>query len=150
MPLTQQIIRQIVKDEVGSELKGTNQKIDQLEKDRLYVNFTRDKLGRLHSITVKSKKEVKHRAKPAYFSPVTEASTTPKIIAKKYLGRKIRNGLGTGEICGYSINYILVGFDNERGHDTTANRDHKGKVILKEYASYWWVYLDDVLSQLNK
>jgi chromosome segregation ATPase len=32
MPLTQQIIRQIVKDEVGSELKGTNQKIDQLEK----------------------------------------------------------------------------------------------------------------------
>jgi chromosome segregation ATPase len=32
MPLTQQIIRQIVKDEVGSELKGTNQRIDQLEK----------------------------------------------------------------------------------------------------------------------
>lgn len=28
-------------------------KIDQLEKDRLYVNFTRDKLGRLHPIKTK-------------------------------------------------------------------------------------------------
>ena len=114
----------------ANELLKREHVISDLEKERLYVNLTRDKKGVLHSI-VKKEKAVK--------KPVIVLSA--KEFAEKYLGKRTKTDIGTGKICGYdpTDSSILVGFDDSlKGHGGSASNGVK----LKEYPSYYWQHKD--------
>ena len=114
--------------ELSSRLSDLGILTSRLERDRLYVNFTRDKLGRLHPIKSKLKKG------------------TPEEIAKKYLGSKITIDGMTGKVCGCNRTDILIGLDNNLGHQAFMV-ERVTKLIT--YQSYWWVDLKEVKKQLK-
>ena len=115
-------------DIVSDKAIKLEQALIELETERLYVNFTRDKLGRLHPIKSKPKKG------------------TPEEIAKKYLGSKITIDGMTGKVCGCNRTDILIGLDNNLGHQAFMV-ERVTKLIT--YQSYWWVDLKEVKKQLK-
>lgn len=131
--LTEGIVR------IEQEKSEIRKKMVELEKDRLYVNLTRDKKGILHSINPSSR--ARKRTAPA-------PALTADQIVEKYLGRKIdTKERGVGRICGTSANKrcVLVGFENNDGWIPS----DEGSIIIKEYKSYWNVPLKVVISQLS-
>jgi len=128
--LTEGIVR------IEQEKSEIRKKVVELEKERLYVNMTRDKKGVLHSIKPSGK--VRKRKVPV---PVPVPVPSAKEFAEKHLGERTKTDIGVGKICGYdpTDSSILVGFDDSlKGHGGSSSNGVK----LKEYSSYYWQHKD--------
>ena len=101
--LTEGIVR------IEQEKSEIRKKVVDLERERLYINLTRDKKGVLHSI----KPSAKHAKVIKDISQITADG-----IVEKFLGRKIdTKEIGIGKICGLSAmkSNILIGFADSKG-----------------------------------
>ena len=126
----ERIVYDLEKIAKGLELKvkRLEAKILDLEEEKSSFNLTRDANGRFRTIETRPKNE------------------NPKSIAKKYLGSKITIDCMIGKVCGYDNIDILIGLDNEFGHNAFV---FNGTVKLVTYQSYWWVGLKEVKKQLK-
>jgi hypothetical protein len=106
-----------------SELEITllKQEVQRLNEEKLYVNFTRDEKGRIHSI----KPTGKPRKRKTVPVPVPVPDMTPREFAELNKGKLAIVDKEECYVCGYDRQSVIVGFKNTgTGWHTTCRQDN--------------------------